>query len=183
MFKHVDAVVDELAGFVEKDDMYGLLAMVNSNETISWCSPIQWSISPDEKNVKQYISHLSLGRLGIYDYLIYINDLPTDDEETKRYKKLVKKEYLHYIDEVFKACLGPSKAAKYNPQDIWDVENDMLLEMGCDEHIKSDPDFYNKVSSHEIETKYDFDWTTFTKKLGYTETPKNIIVSSLILIP
>jgi len=179
MFKHVDAVLDELAGFVEKSDMYGLLAAVNSNETISWCSPIQWSISPDEKNVKQYISHLNVGRLGIYDYLIYINDLPTDDAETKRYKKLVKKEYLHYIGEVFKACLGPSKAAKYNPQDIWDIEYDMLLEMGCDEHIKSDPNFYNKVSAHELETKYEFDWTTFTKKIGYTETPKNIIVSSL----
>jgi putative endopeptidase len=177
--KHVEAVINELNGFVEKDDMYGLLATVNSNETISWCSPIQWMLSPDEKNVKKYISHLNMGKLGIYDYLIYIDNLPTDDNETKKYKKLVKKEYLHYIGEVFKTLLGPSRARKYNPQDIWDVENSLLLEMGCDEHIKSDPNFYNKISAHELETKYDFDWTTFTKKLGYSEPPKNIVVSSL----
>jgi putative endopeptidase len=179
MHNHVEAILVQLDTFVEKEDMYGLLAMVNSNETISWCSPIQWSLTPDEKNVKQYISHLNFGRLGIYDYLIYIDDLPTDNAETKHYKKLVKKEYLHYIGEVFKACLGTARAAKYNPQDIWDVEYSLLLEMGCDEHIKSDPNFYNKINSHELETKYDFDWTTFTKKLGYSEPPKNIVISSL----
>ena len=179
MFKHVDAVLAQLDDFIQKDDVYALLAMVNSNETISWCSPIQWSLSPDEKNVKQYISHVGFGRLGIYDYLIYIDDLPTDDAETKKYKKLVKKEYLHYIGEVFKACLGPSKAKKYNPQDIWDVEYEMLLEMGCDEHIKSDPNFYNKISAHELETKYDFDWKSFTKHLGYATPPANMVVSNL----
>jgi len=179
MHNHVEAILVQLDTFVEKEDMYGLLAMVNSNETISWCSPIQWSLTPDEKNVKQYISHLNFGRLGIYDYLIYIDNLPTDNAETKHYKKLVKKEYLHYIGEVFKACLGTARAAKYNPQDIWDVEYSLLLEMGCDEHIKSDPNFYNKINSHELETKYDFDWTTFTKKLGYSEPPKNVVISSL----
>jgi putative endopeptidase len=175
---HVGAIIDELARYVENDDMYGLLAMVNSNETISWCSPIQWSLRPDEKNVKQYISHLDTGRLGLYDYSIYV-DMPNDDAETKRYKKLVKKEYLHYIGEVFKTLLGSSRAAKYNPQDIIDFETEMLLALGCDEHIKSDPNYYNKISAHELETKYDFDWTSFTQKLGYKETPKNIVVGDL----
>jgi len=179
MFQHVELALTRLANYVEKEDMYGLLAFVNQNETISWSSPIRWSISPDEKNVKVYISHLSFGQLGIYDYLIYIDDLPTDNAETKKYKKLVKKEYLHYIGEVFKACVGSAKAAKYNPQDVWDVEYACLMEMGCDEHIKSDPNFYNKVSAHEIEHKYEFDWKLFTKKLGYSEPPPNVVVGSL----
>ena len=179
MAKHVDLAVSRLDKYVEKDDMYGLLAFVNQNETISWASPIHWSITPDEKNVKQYISHISFGKLGIYDYLIYIDDLPSDDAATKKYKKLVKKEYLHYIGEVFKACVGPAKAAKYNPQDVWDVELSCLLEMGCDQGIKSDPNFYNKVSAHDIEHTYDFDWTLFTKKLGYSEPPKNAIIGQL----
>jgi putative endopeptidase len=179
MAKHVDLAVSRLDKYVENDDMYGLLAFVNQNETISWASPIHWSITPDEKNVKQYISHISFGKLGIYDYLIYIDDLPSDDAATKKYKKLVKKEYLHYIGEVFKACVGPAKAAKYNPQDVWDVEYACLLEMGCDQGIKSDPNFYNKVSAHDIEHTYDFDWTLFTKKLGYSEPPKNAIIGQL----
>jgi putative endopeptidase len=179
MFKYVYAAVDQLNLYIEKDDMYGLLASINSNETVSWCSPIQWSMHPDEKNVKQYISHISLAQLGIYDYSIYFGPDMNDDNETNRYKRLVKKEYLHYIGEVFKVCLGARDAAKYNPQDIWDVENDMLTAMNCEENIKIDPNSYNKISASEAETKYGFDWKTFTKKLGYKETPKYLVVSEL----
>ena len=129
MYKNVDAVLNELDGFVKADDVYGLLAMINSNETISLYSPIQWYLNPDEKNVKKYISHMSFGKLGIYDYLIYINTLATDNAETKKYKSKVKREYLKYIDEVFIACLGAKRAKEYKAHDIWDVEYDMLLEV------------------------------------------------------
>ena len=179
MFKHVDAILVQLDSFIVKEDMYGLLATINSNETISWCSPIQWNMLSDEKNVKQYISHIGFAQLGIYDYSIYAGPDANDDNETKRYKNLVKKRYLQYIGEVFKACLGSSKAAKYKAQDIWDVENDMLTAMNCEEHIKIDPNSYNKISAHEVETKYGFDWSQFTKKLGYKEPPKYVIVREL----
>ena len=39
--------------------------------------------------------------------------------------------------------------------------------------------FCDKVNSRDLETKYDFDWTTFTQKLGYSEPPKNVVVASL----
>jgi predicted metalloendopeptidase len=178
MYKHTDAIVKQLDDFVKNDDMYGLLATINSNEVMAWASPIQWYMSPDEKNVKKYISHLTFGKLGLYDYMIYV-DNPKDSHETKQYKKLVKKNYLKYIEEVFVACLGKTRAAKYKAQDIWDFEYEFLLEMGCDEHIKNDPNYYNKVSAEELKTKYDFDWEVFSKKLGYKHTPKNVIVSSL----
>ena len=179
MFKHVDAVVAELDSYVVKDDMYGLLATINSNETVSWCSPIKWKLYPDEKNVKQYISHIEFAQLGIYDYAIYDGPQEYDDTSTKTYKRLVKKEYLNYISEVFKACLGSSKAAKYDPHDIWKVETDLMTAMYCKEGIKMDPNFYNKVSAHDLETNYEFDWTTFAKKLGYTEVPKYVVVGEL----
>ena len=179
LFVHVDAVVTQLDTYMQEADMYGLLAMVNANETISWCSPIQWVLYPDEKNVKQYISHLNLAQLGIYDTAIYTGPAAGDDAETKAYKTLVKKEYLHYISEVFKACLGATKASKYNPADIWAVENAMLDAMYCTGPLKSDPEYYNKVSAHELETTYGFDWKLFTKKLGYSEPPKYVIVGEL----
>jgi predicted metalloendopeptidase len=177
MYKHVEAVLSELERYVTGDDMYGLLAMINSNETISWCSPIRWNMIPDEKNVKQYINHMNFGQLGLYDVMIYF-DLETDDHETKLYKKKVKREYFHYIGEVFKACLG-ARAHKYNPQDIWDVETEILMAMGCTGTHKSSADQYNKVSAHELETTYAFDWPTFTKKMGYKSTPAHSIVGNL----
>jgi len=179
MYKHVDAVVKQFDDFVEKDDMYGFLAMINSYETLSLYSPLQWYLNPDEKNVKKYISHMSFGKLGIYDYLIYLQDMPEDSKETKLYKKSVKREYLKYIDEVFKACLGEKRAKEYKASDVWDVEYSLLLEMGCNEHIKSDPDYYNKVPTHNLEEKYGFDWNTFAKKLGFKNIPKEIVITNL----
>ena len=163
----------------EKDDMYGFLAMINSYETLSLYSPLQWYLNPDEKNVKKYISHMSFGKLGIYDYLIYLQDMPEDSKETKLYKKKVKREYLKYIDQVFKACLGEKRAKEYKASDIWDVEYSLLLEMGWNEHMKSDPDYYNKVPTHNLEEKYGFDWNTFAKKLGFKNIPKEIVITNL----
>jgi predicted metalloendopeptidase len=177
MFKHVESVTDKVNTFIANDDMYGLLAAVNQTETISWCSPIQWIMIPDEKNVKQYISHLNTGQLGIYDNAIYDGPMDYDDNETKNYKKLVKKEYLNYINEVFKACVGPNH--KHKPEDIWEVENEMLTASYCEEGIKINDDFYNKVSAQELETKYDFDWHAFTKKMGYKVTPKHVVIGEL----
>ena len=71
---------------------------------------------------------------------------------------------MKYIDEVFIACLGAKKAKEYKAEDIWNVEYDMLLAMGCDENIKSDPNYYNKVSTHNLEKIYGFDWDTIFKK-------------------
>ena len=174
--RHAKNILKETNGFIEKNDMYGLLVDLNKNEIISWGSPIQWSLLPDEKNVKKYISHLSPPQLSIYDYLIYIDD-PDDDKETMKYKKFVKDNFFVYIDEVFTACLG--KKHGYNPQDIWDIEYEMLEAMGCDTFKKEDPNNYNVVTADELKHTFDFDWNTFTKLLGYQTPPKKVIVSSL----
>ena len=174
--KHAKNILDQTNDFIKKNDMYGLLVDLNSNEIISWGAPIQWSLLPDEKNVKKYISHLSTPQLSIYDYLIYIDD-PDDDKETKHYKKFVKDNFFIYVDEVFTACLGKNHG--YNPQDIWDIEYDMLDAMGCETFKKEDPNNYNVVTADELKHTFDFDWDTFTKLLGFQTPPKKIIVSSL----
>jgi putative endopeptidase len=174
--RHAKRQLKNIETYIEKGEMYKLLAHINSEEILSWGAPIQWSLLPDEKNVKKYISHLSPPQLSIYDYLIYIDD-PDEDKETKQYKKFVKDNFFVYVDEVFTACLGKNHG--YNPQDIWDIEYDMLEAMGCDTFKKEDPNNYNVVTADELKTKFDFDWDTFTKLLGYQTSPKKVIVSSL----
>ena len=75
--KHGQDIREDITTFIEKEDMYGLLAYTNKDEIFSWQSPIVWSIMPDEKDVKKYVSHISPPQLGIYDYFIYIDD-PAD---------------------------------------------------------------------------------------------------------
>jgi predicted metalloendopeptidase len=174
--RHAKRQLNNIETYIEKGEMYKLLAHINSEEILSWGAPVQWSLLPDEKNVKKYISHLSPPQLSIYDYLIYIDD-PEEDKETKQYKKFVKENFFVYVDEVFTACLGKNHG--YKPQDIWDIEYDMLEAMGCDTFKKEDPNNYNVVTADELKTKFDFDWDTFTKLLGYQTPPKKVIVSSL----
>lgn len=171
-------IYEVISKLLEKDNLYDLLAYVNSNEIVSWGAPIVWQQLPDEKNVKQYVSHLMPVQLGLYDYMLYIDD-PSDDKESKTYKKTIKNSYLKYIGETFNACLGEKQAKHYNPHDIWDVELELLDAMGCNTIKKEDPDFYNVVTSKELETKYQFDWDYFATKLGFETPPKKIIVSSL----
>lgn len=175
--KHTHKVKEDVEGFMKSKDMYGLLAYVNSNEIYSWASPIVWSVLPDEKNVSQYISHLSPPQLGIYDLYIYIDD-PSDTPEKKKYKKEFKQKYLKFISDTFKIVL-PNDYKDFNPEDIWDVEVEILNAMGCSDIKKEDPNFYNVVTKEQLERDYDFDWTQFTKKLGYKTPPAKIVCSSL----
>jgi len=175
--KHADLIQKEVEAYIEKDDLIELLAGINKLEIISWNSPVSWTLLPDEKNVKVYISHLNVGQLGLYDYLLYFDD-PSDKPDTKSYKRMIKREYLHYISEVFKACLGKEEAAKINPIDIWTVETMILTNMICQAKVKTDKDYYNPVSAHELESFYGFEWTRFAKLLGYDEVPQRVIVGN-----
>jgi len=94
--KHTHKIKEDVERFIESKDMYGLLAYKNENEIYGWASPLVWNVLPDEKNVSQYISHLSTPQLGIYDLYIYIDD-PADSPEKKKYKKEFKEKYLNFI--------------------------------------------------------------------------------------
>ena len=164
---------------LESGNMYDLLAHANSNEVVSWGVPISWNMLPDEKNVKKYISHLGVGQLSLSDYLLYIEDDPSDNKSVKEFKKLAKSEYFKYIREIFTVCLGSSY--KINPQDIWDIEVEMLDAMGCNglKGVKEDPNYYNVLTTPELEKICEFDFTQFATKIGFKHVPKKVIVSQV----
>ena len=189
---HAETIKKQVETFVIEDDMYGLLAYTNQDEIYSWQAPIVWSVMPDEKNVKKYISHLSPPQLGIYDYFVYIED-SSDDAKTKKFKNNFKEKYFEFIRNTFKTVL-PNEWEKYDPMDVWNVELQLLDAMGCDKIKKEDPNYYNVVTKKELEEEYGFDWTKFTEKLGtktafpgeygvnkssYDKAPNKVIVSSL----
>jgi len=175
--KHAQELKTSIEYILENGDVYDMLASVNKNETVSWQSPIVWSIGPDEKNVSKNISHLDMPQLGLYDYMIYIDD-PNDDKLTKKFKNDFKVKYLNFIRDTFKTLL-PNEYKDYNPEDIWNVEIEMLDAMGCTKIKKDNPDYYNVVTKTELENKYGFDWTSFAHKLGYKSVPEKIVLSSL----
>ena len=167
----------EIDDRIKSGDMYSLLADTNKNEVVSWASPIVWQMQPDEKNVKKYISHLGPPKLGLYDYMLYIDDYGTPDQQ--KFQRETKVKYFKYIKETLDEALGPL-VHEFKAEDIWEVENAVLDAMGCnDVKIKEDPNNYNPVSAKDLEEEYGFDWPLFTKKMGFKAEPKRIIVSGL----
>jgi predicted metalloendopeptidase len=190
--QHCQEILKEVTHFIENEDLYGLLAYSNQDEIFSWQAPIVWSVRPDEKNVKKYISHLSPPQLGLYDYFIYIDD-PNDDIKTKKFKKEFREKYFDFIDKTFKTVL-PNDYKDFSAQDVWDVELQLLDAMGCDKIKKEDPNYYNLLTKEELEEDYGFNWTLFTENLGkktpfpgeywtgksgYKTPPNKVVVSSL----
>jgi len=190
--QHCQEILKEVNHFIDNEDLYGLLAYANQDEIFSWQAPIVWSVRPDEKNVKKYISHLSPPQLGLYDYFIYIDD-PNDDVKTKKFKNEFREKYFEFIDNTFKTLL-PNDYKDFSAQDVWDVELQLLDAMGCDKIKKEDPNYYNLLTKEELEEDYGFNWTLFTENLGkktpfpgeywvgksgYKTPPKKVVVSSL----
>jgi putative endopeptidase len=163
---------------IKSGNIYEILGGQNQNEIISWGCPIVWSVLKDEKNTKIYKSTISAPQLTIYDYEIYIEDTK-DDQDTKKYKKEFKRQFLKYIDDVFDACLGKNHG--YKSSDVWDCEYEILSALGCDTIKNDNEDGYNIVSASDALNKYGFDWYKMAKKIGYKEPdiPDTFICSSL----
>ena len=168
-----------IESFIKNDDLYGLLGYINKNEIVSWASPITWKVYPDEKRKDYYISHLSMPQLILYDYNYYfIEDYDTPSE--KKFKNEVKEKYLKMVSDTFKVVL-PHEYQNYNPEDLWNIEKKIITALGCEKYKNDNIDGYNKVSRHDLENKYAFDWGLFAKNIGYSDNkiPSEIIIASI----
>ena len=174
--RHIKEIIINIDEFIEKKDLINFLAYLNKNEIVSWGSPIVWSVSADAKDSSIYRNYINAPVLTAYDYLIYIED-NTADAETKNSKRIYKRKYLEFINEIFDTCIGKNNGL--NPHDVWDVEYELLIVMGCNSIKKDSDDYYNVVKSSESLKDYGFDWNKFAKCLGYKSPPNLFICGSL----
>ena len=173
--ENIKITTDKINDFIQKDDLIGFLAFINSNEIVSWGCPIYWKMMADEKNPSVFISHVTSPVMGMYEYeLLAQVDDPTP--EIKKYLIFYKTKRLENIMILFDYCLGKNHGL--NPQHVWDAEYDIFSKMGCDEIKFDSQEFYN-VLTPDSALEYGFDWTAFSKALGYNKPPSKFISSSL----
>lgn len=163
--------INVVNNFIENDNPWALLAYMNKDEMLKLNVPFQWSVNPDEKNNKSYRCYITPGQFNLADINIYF-----DDNTDINYKKKYRREFSKYVIRVFNTLLGPNHG--YNPNDVFDVEVEIFDALGCVD-VKLSETTYNKVLESETFIKYGFDWREFSKQLGYKQTPKFIITSSL----
>jgi predicted metalloendopeptidase len=177
MKTHVAKMITEYDYYIQRDNLWSFLAKINLNEVVNWSCPINWKVMPDEKDSTIFRNYISFPQLSLYDYLLYLDDDPSETAQKKNFRKLVKRKYLNYIKEIFDAFLGKHHGLK--PSDVFEVEYDILTAMGCNSIKKDSPNFYNVVKKGDALEKCGFDWEQFSHFLGFKETPSFFICDSL----
>ena len=170
------ASINMIDKLIENDNLIDLLSYFNGNELVSWSSPIAWSVVPDEKNAKIYRCSIGVPQLTAYDYDLYIEDTQ-EDQNTQKYKKQYKSHFFKFVKQIFDESLGKNHGLK--PHHIWEVENELMMAMGCDKVKNDSEEFYNIVKSKESLSKYGFDWEQFSKNIGFSKPPDFFICVSL----
>ena len=161
-------IVDNL---IKNDNPWDLLAYYNSDEMLAPHAPFNWAISPDDKEPTINRCYITSIRFILLDLNVYY-----DDGTEVAYKQNYRNKYYQYVDKVFDKLIGKNE---FVAKDVFDVQADIFLALGCDTVTKKEEPYYNKVYTKDALSKYGFDWEEFSTKLGFKKTPDFFIASSL----
>lgn len=173
--KNIKRVTGDIDKFIKSGTLIDLLAYVNTNEIVSWGSPIFWKLVPDPKNPRTYINEITSPIMAMFEYELLVNSGSTS-KETTEYTKFYKKKRIENINILFDTCLG--KKHGLIGSDVWDVEYDLFTMFACDKVEKESGEFYNLLTPEDA-ASHGFDWVKFSKAIGYTTTPNKLIATSL----
>jgi hypothetical protein len=158
--------------YIQSNNIWKLLAFINKDEMINGVAPFVWSLNPDEKEPNIFRCYVSGHQFAIVDIEVYY-----DDGTNVEYKKNYRNTFKNYCKVLFDTCIGKNHGL--NPADVYDVELEIFNAMGCDAAVKGEEKPYNKVLSSECLEKYGFDWSEFSKELGFSRPPSFFITQSL----
>ena len=159
--------------YIEKDDVWGLLAMMNRDEMISSHAPLVWSMAPDPKEPDVFRSSIQSHHFSLVNLDIYY-----DDGTEVVYKAKYRKNFDKHCEELFEMCLGKNNGLI--PGDVLKTGMDLFNALGCTAVVKEGKEkSYNKVLASECLEKYGFDWVQFTRKLGFKTPPPFFITTNL----
>jgi putative endopeptidase len=165
--KKAEKTIEDL--FAENNP-WKLLAYFSKDEMTAPRAPFAWAINPDNKNSKVFCSYVDPHPFVILDINVYY-----DDGTEVEYKKKYREAYYKSNQGIFNVLLGKNN---YNAHDIFDVEVDIFNAMGCND-VTNTEKIYNRVTTKDSLEKYGFDWSEYSKQLGFKEPPDFFVTSSL----
>jgi len=172
---HIIEQIDELRK--NRNNLWKMLALVNSNEITNPFAPFSWEIGPDKKNSQENINYLDPHKFAIFDLSVYYDKNYTEDQK-KEYQKKYRQFFTQYISKLFSTVAPNDK--NLNAKSVFDVGQLFFqLFTKTDPKLKEDPDFYNKISEKEAIEKFGFNWTEYCKELGYKTVPTFFVTSNI----
>lgn len=156
--KEATEMIDELRK--DKNNLWKLLGIINKNEILKQVSPVVWRMSANEKNTKEFASHILPHQFPVLNTVIFEGS--KENPEVKRQMK----EYHKYLNEVFSAVLGKNHDIRVD--DIYDVEKQIyeILLNNQEERLS-----YFKILKDESLQETGFDWIQVANEIGYKEAP------------
>ena len=181
--RHWKKIKQELEDTFKNKTCTDLLIHMNRNETMAGFCPISFSIITDEKDSQINRCHINAPCLSYYDDKLYENNDAANDKsnnEDDDYKKEFNKRFKMFVSTVFELAFGKDGGELFDPQDVIDVEKQMLDAMNSyDPSVKEAEDGYNVVSAEEAHEKYHLNWDELTKGLGFKTAPRFFITDNL----
>lgn len=162
--------IQQVDALLNEGNPWKLLAFFNSDEMISNKAPIVWSLNPDETNPKIYISSLDPVQFSILDINVYY-----DDGTDIKYKRIYRDKYKSYCRKLFMTLLGSESYNGFHTDDIYEVQVELFNALGC-QKIKETGEDYIKLTGKEL-SEYGFDWSEFSKQLGFKDPPSHVVIS------
>jgi putative endopeptidase len=163
--------VTMVENMINEGNPWKLLAHINKSYIYNYLAPFVFMISPDDKQSTIFRSYINPHQFILLDLEVYY-----DDGRNVEYKKKYRNTFKKFCMDLFNLCLGKNHG--YNTYDIFEVEVDIFNVLGCQD-ITKDEKSYNKVTKKEALERYGFDWTEFSKQMGFKSTPDFFITSSL----
>jgi len=162
--------------FKDDENIWQMLALINSSEIISWGSPFVWSLNPDDKNPKIYKCYLEPPQLSLIDIDVYFDD-ETDSPKDKKYKSIYRQNFFKYLKKLFIIAFGENHG--FNVKDIFDTEIEIFDAMICQKNKVKDTDNYNEITKEESIKDFGFNWSNFCHHLGFKDVPSNFVTSNV----
>jgi len=190
--RHWAKIKQELEDTFKNKTCTDLLIHMNRNETVAGFCPISFSIMTDEKDSQINRCHINSPVLSYYDDALYEyeNDAANhrkndksktdEDEDEYEYKKEFNQRFKTFVSSAFKLAFGKDGDERFDPQDVIDVEKQMLDAMNSyDPSVKEAEDGYNVVSAKDAHEIYHLSWDELTKGLGFETAPRFFITDNL----
>jgi putative endopeptidase len=169
---HASTTLKQIDNYrADKDNLWKMLAYVNSNEIVSWGAPFSWTLNPDDKEPTIYRCYLDAPQVSLIDINVYF-----DDGLEVEYKRKYKATFIQYVKDLFENTFGKNHG--FNAMDVFNVEFKLINAMGCNIIKKYDENGYNVIKAKDAIKDFGFDWVQFTKALGFKYTPEFFITSN-----
>ena len=177
--RHWKRIKQELEDTFKNKTCTDLLIHMNQNEIVAGFCPISFTMITDEKDSQINRCHINAPFLSYYNDDLYLDENGENGEDTE-YKKEFNKRFKTFVSTIFTLAFGKDSHERFDPQDVIDVEKQMLDAMNSfDPAVKEAEDGYNVVSANEAHEKYHLNWNELTKGLGFKTTPRFFITDNL----